>query len=242
MMQTVIPLAVNTVYRPQGYVHKLIESLFCSDYINEYRGTLHLYVGCKDSLWISQYAESRSICIHEMVEDAYAGSETEHRNIRFNKKYIQCLRELGDQDSGILVAEDDTIFRSNWYHCLIDTLSEMTDKGFHDFILSCYYADGVALNRLGRTFWSYNPHSFFGTQLVYYQRMPGQEFANYLHASLHTHRPADLRLSEFCTIHKNLFATSRSLVQHVGDVSIDAHPAHRAYNFNKSWPEADIQK
>lgn len=239
MQHSVISLAVHTVYRPQGYVHKLIESLFCSDYINEYKGILHLYVGCKNSTWLSQYSESRFIRIHELTEDEYEGIEKDHRNIRFNKKYVQCMRELGNQETGLLIAEDDVIFRSNWYHCLLDTLDEMKTKGLQDFILACYYADGVALNRIGRTFWSYSPNSFFGTQLVYYQRIPGQEFANYLHASVHTHRPADLRLSEFCTINNNIFATSKSLVQHIGDVSIDSHPAHRAYNFHLPWPESD---
>lgn len=242
MQNSVISLAVHTVYRPQGYVHKLIESLFCSDYINEYKGILHLYVGCKDYKYLSQYAESSFICMHTMSEEECVGLDAEHRNIRFNKKYIQCIRELGDQDRGILVAEDDIIFRQNWYHCLLDTIDEMKIKGYKDYVLSCYYGDGVAVSRLGRTVWAYYPHSFFGTQLVYYQRMPGQEFANYLHAGIKNPRPTDLKLAEFCTINANLYATNRSLVQHIGDISIDAHPAHRAYNFHLPWEESEDAK
>ena len=229
-----IPIAVCTVDRPEGYVHRTLESLLASDAGPQC--DVHLCVGCPDASYLARYEGQPRLTIHPLSagECQQMWSETIHT--RFNRNYLRCLQRADER--GVVVLEDDIVLRPSWFACLQEAISELESRVAGPYVLALYYSR-VGLAPRGRAFCSYIASTFYGTQALYFPAASAVGFAEFLQQHLVGLGSADMVLRAWCMEHQNLYATTRALAQHMGIVTTGlAGHMHQAWNFDESWPAA----
>lgn len=140
---------------------------------------------------------------------------------------------------GVLVCEDDVVFRNGWVGMLEDALGEM--EGLGEFLLTLYSGrdhEEEALRR-GRFYSSYVAAGFYGTQALFYtagEVAPCREVV--WRCGVETaEEPYDLLLKRRAISQQHLYTTRHSLVQHAGVVSTGLGWGHRSPSFERAWPE-----
>lgn len=179
--------------------------------------------------WVARTAE----------ESARVAGFHVHRRACHN--YWRALGLAPAETRGVVVCEDDVIFRDGWLGMLLDCLNEMQGVVRNDFLLSAYSAGDHEHGplRRGRFYSSYVECSFYGTQAMFY--LPGE--ARAVRALLWTHgveapqAPYDLLIQRWAVAQQHLYTTRHSLVQHAGAQSTGLGDGrHRSPSFLRLWP------
>lgn len=142
-----------------------------------------------------------------------------HRRACHN--YVRCLETCAPEFSGILVCEDDVLFRDGFLTKLLQALDEMTARGLREFILAAYAAADHEADRSlrrGRYYSSYPAHTFYGTQCVFYPRAEAARVAEEIRRRSveKAGKPFDLVVHDYAVRRQHLYATRCSLAQHIG--------------------------
>jgi hypothetical protein len=103
-------------------------------------------------------------------------------------------------------------------------------------VLALYYPGDVQRSPRGVHYQSYVASSFYGTQAMYFA--PGVATAVSNHLASMPSRTVDMALRNRLVKDQNVYATIRSLAQHIGYTSTGlAGHMHRAADFHLPWPE-----
>lgn len=227
-----IPIAVCTVARPQPYLYATMTSLLASDW---HGGPVHVCVGGPDQLYARPYAGPR-VAIHPLTADEWESMRHTSVHARFNANYRRCLQHAADE--GLIVLEDDVLVRPDWYRCLRLALEEIQAAGRRDYVLALYYPGDVQRSPRGVHYQSYVASNFYGTQALYFA--PGVAAVVIDHLAATPSRTVDMALRNRLVKDQNVYATIRSLAQHIGYTSTGlAGHMHRAADFHVPWPSGD---
>lgn len=228
-----IPIAVCSVARPQPYLYATLTSLLASDW---HGSPIHVCVGGSDHAYAKRYADRR-VAIHPLTAAEWDAMKDTSLHARFNANYRRCLQHAGDE--GLVVLEDDVLVRPDWYRCLRLAIDEMRDHGRRDYVLALYHPANVIRAPRGRYHQSYIASSFYGTQALYFA--PGVAATVMDHLAATPTRTVDMALRNRLVKDQNLYATIRSLVQHIGYTTTGlAGHMHRAADFHVPWPAERI--
>jgi hypothetical protein len=238
----VIPIGICTVDRPQGYVHRTIESLLASDYGVELDCQIHLFVGCPDPSYLARYGDEPRITVHPLPISLCQEMWNERIHPRFNRNYLRCLRHItgiSPAVQGVIVFEDDAVLRPDWFGRLRESIAELETWIPDPYVLAFYYAGNVRLSPRGQAFCSYIAETCYGTQAMYYPLPSALGFADFLAQHIHKIGAADIILRHWCVQHQNLYATIRCLAQHIGfETTGLAGHMHQAMNYHEPWPQS----
>ncbi len=224
-----IPIAVCSVARPQPYLYATMTSLLASDW---HGGPVHVCVGGPDHAYAKPHA-GRRVTIHPLTAADWAAMKDTSIHTRFNANYRRCLQHANDE--GLIVLEDDVLMRPDWYRCLLLALDEMQAAGRRDYVLALYYPGDVQRSPRGVHYQSYVASSFYGTQALYFA--PGVAATVVDHLAATPSRTVDMALRNQLVKDQNVYATIRSLAQHIGYTSTGlAGHMHRAADFHVPWP------
>ena len=227
-----IPIAVCTVARPQPYLYATMTSLLASDW---HGGPVHVCVGGPDQLYARPHA-GRRVTIHPLTADEWESMRHTSLPARFNANYRRCLQHASDD--GLIVLEDDVLVRPDWCRCLRLALEEIQAAGRRDYVLALYYPGDVQRSPRGTYYQSYVASSFYGTQALYYA--PGVAATVVDHLAATPSRTVDMTLRNRLVKDQNVYATIRSLTQHIGYTSTGlAGHMHRAADFHLPWPSGN---
>lgn len=177
------------------------------------------------------------------VEESKAVAEY-HVHRRACANYARAL-DLGAAAGarGVLVCEDDVVFRDGWVGMLLDSLNEMQGAGLGEFILSLYSAgEHEGSLRRGRFYSSYPADCFFGTQAVFFSAGELAPVRGIVWdcGVVSPEAPYDLLIRRRTVAMQHLYTTRCSLVQHIGGVSTGLSCAlHRSPTFERAWPERE---
>jgi len=167
-----------------------------------------------------------------------AGFHVHHRGCH---NYWRALTLAPEDARGVLICEDDLVFRDGWLRMLLECLDEMRAAGLERFILAPYssYDHEQPPLRRGRYYSSYVASGFYGTQAMFY---PPEEVSA-LRKLLWTHgvetpeAPYDLLIQRRTVEFQHLYGTRVSLVQHTGERSTGLGDGrHRSPSFHRAWP------
>ena len=236
-----IAIAILTIDREPQYVHATIESLQKACRGLSRMPIVHVVVGCADSTYLDRYKSDASISIRELPPDLAAlnGKFSIYR--RFCLNYWRCLGISLDGKSGICICEDDVVFRDGFLPKLCDTIRQMIEEAaLSNHVLAAYAAYDFETNPslYRRTLYcSYYAPSFYGTQCMYYSKGVVPALRQYLYdRGIRTEGPpGDMIIKEFCIEHNNLYACTRSLVQHVGARSTGLGHHHQSPTFQRQF-------
>lgn len=150
---------------------------------------------------------------------------------------------LGAEARGLIVCEDDVIFRDGWLGMLLECLNEMNGAEHREFILAAYspYDHEARWLRRGRCFSSYIANGFYGTQAVFYPRGEAETVRSLIwtHGVVVSEAPYDLLIQRRAVARQHLYATRCSLAQHIGAKSTGLGDGrHRSPSFATPWPVA----
>jgi hypothetical protein len=227
----VIPIAICTVARPKPYRYATMTSLLASDW-QASGGQIHLCIGGPDDTYAQLHAAQR-INVHPLTADEWETMRQTSVHTRFNANYRRCLQHAGDE--GLIVLEDDIMVRPDWLRCLRLALDEMKAHGHRGFVLSLYYPADIARVHRGAFHQSYFAPSFYGTQALYFA--PGLVADVIDHLAATPKRTVDIALRNWFIQQQNVYATIRSLAQHIGYTTTGlAGHMHRAPDFHLPWP------
>ena len=232
-----IPIAICTVDRPEGYLHQTMANLLASDFGLRPDGRVHLCVGGPQTAYAMRYEEDQRVTVHRLTEAEWSVMAGERIHTRFTRNYLRCLRLYGPE--GIIVLEDDVLLRSDWPRCLDLAREEMDFDGIENYVLALYYPHQARRSPRGKAYCSYLARSFFGTQAIYYPAVAAEMIVEFVEPRIHW-KPGDLLLRQWCVENENLYATVRPLAQHVGFVSTGLGSIHQADGFDLPWPRAEI--
>lgn len=148
---------------------------------------------------------------------------------------------LAPEVRGVLVCEDDVIFREGWLGLLLETLNEMESAGHREFLLAAYspYDHEARWLRRGRYFSSYIASGFYGTQAVFYPRAEAEAVGAlvWTHGVEASEEPYDLLVKRRAVARQHLYTTRCSLAQHIGAKSTGLGDGrHRSPSFATPWP------
>jgi len=258
-----IVVAFFTFDRNPGpaYIHQSIESL-CQAEPRHAEIPIHIIIDGKSDAFVNQYRSHRNITLHPIDArewDMQTAQWEIHRRIAFS--YHRCFSlALQSRASGILICEDDVVFRPQFFHRLNVVLADMHQDGWCDFVLSLYDPHPEPRERRtslrrGQYYGAYPGWEFYGGQAVYFPQSVLNLAIEFWAQRGWKDRPAaerpnDLLIGAFGEMlwHRNkkrggIYAVYRSLVQHAGKVShTGLSPGfHSAPTFSLPWqdePEA----
>lgn len=158
------------------------------------------------------------------VHRLYAKDETRHRDAGFN--YAMALLSTS---SGFII-EDDIIFCKN-FEMIYENMRKQLPEGKYAIALYACYNWGANQGILAK----YPVDDFYGTQAMVYDKKTAENFGEYLLGNLETvQEPYDMALKRFIKEidpEVKLYATTLSLVQHMGTVSTGLGNGHQTSNF-----------
>ena len=142
---------------------------------------------------------------------------------------------------GLLVFEDDVVFRDGWVGMLLEMLEEMYEAGWAEFMvtLSSYREHESAALRRGRFFLRYEEEGFYGTQGMFYTASEVEPLREIIfeRGMVRAEAPFDLLVKYQVQGRANFFASRVALIQHAGQVStgLGANGLKNG-TFAKPWP------
>ncbi|BDI30817.1 hypothetical protein CCAX7_28680 [Capsulimonas corticalis] len=218
-----INLAISTIWREENYLDATLRSLSREYPISRER-SVSLVVGSPVTLHLDHLRPMPGITVVEMGPTVWSWIKNNAVRHRATWNYYRCLNEPIGGKRGTLLLEDDIRFAHGWQARLLDTLSVLEDRYGDNFAVSLYCPQSFALAGCahGELFVSYPYDKFYGTQAMYYTAKMRHGFRTYLrkHGLARNDAPYDILLRYYLTQEGlPLFATSPSLVQHMGKQS-----------------------
>ena len=215
-------LAIMTVDREPQYVHRTLASLFAADPLVHEVSSIHLVIDTSDAGYLQDYRHHRKLSFHPLreVERDRIGAWSRHQ--RFCHNYVRCLSLPIPEGGGLCVCEDDIVFRDLFVQRLLATVDELeAHTGSADYCLALFTDRDLEQDASfyrGRYFCSYG-WDFHGTQSMYYPRGVAGDLGEYLqeHGVDRAEDCGDLLLGKLYG--DRMYASPRSLVDHIGAVS-----------------------
>jgi hypothetical protein len=231
-------LAVMTVDRDPPYVHQTLASLFACDPMVHDVSPVHVVVGTSNTKYVQNYQHHRAISLHPLdqaEQDRIAGWSP-HR--RFCHNYVRCLSLPIPEAGGICVCEDDVIFRDLFVQRLLKAIRELEENvKERDYCLAlftdCDLEQNTSFYR-GRFYCSYG-WPFHGTQCMYYPAAVAATLRDYIQQRGVDRQEdcGDLLVGRLYG--DRMYASPRSLVDHVGEVSTGLGGAPRSPTFRRPY-------
>ncbi len=227
-----INLVITTVSRPESYLESTLHSLSC-EYPFHPQHPVSLMVGSPETAYLAPYRSQPGITIVEMGPNAWAWIKNNSLRHRATWNYHRCLMQSSGGERGTLVLEDDVRFACGWRRRLDTTIAALEDRFGSRFVLTIY-APWKYRQKESHLYAEYPRENFTGTQGVYYPAKMRQEFAKYLKVKgvIGNKNHYDYLLRDFL-IQEDipLFATSPSLIQHMGRNTTGLGVWHEAPGF-----------
>jgi hypothetical protein len=230
-----------TAPRQPEYVHQTLASLFASDPLVQQIPQIDVMLDSADASHLRPDPHLENLKIHKLTR---AEAETTsgwgpHRRFCYN--YHRCLTLDIGHARGLLICEDDVIFREGFLAKLLAAIDEMEGCQLRKYLLACYSAyrlNDVPAFRRGRYFCSYYAPSFYGTQCMYYPKPVLGELADRLYQEgVVAHQaPGDMIVKSYGMELNAIYATVCSLAQHVGTVSTGLGNFHESPSFGDPFP------
>lgn len=224
-MKRQISFHISTVFRPNGYVHRTIESLEQTSFFDDpERLPLNLFVNSDESDYLNRYEQQPDrFRVHRLPQElAHAIKEfTGMQRAALN--YARCLSV--DDARFISIFEDDIRFSKGWLERLNEAINEVESAHGTDWVMSLYspLTDESAVRaREGKRWFARTWEGFFGTQGVVYPTLIAKAFVDeILRVCVDPFEKAyDIALADFLKERRiPLVATAPCLIQHMGDVS-----------------------
>lgn len=169
------------------------------------------------------------------VDKKYQKDRSRHRDAQYN--YSQAL--LNTKDG--LIIEDDVILSENFDEHLNMIKSKITDERYAIALYSCYSWYNP---RKQLILASYPLNKFYGFQAMLYDVETARDFGKYLLDNIGK-EPHDIALATYIkkvSPQTKLYATSYSLVQHIGDITTGLGAKHKTFNFIDNKANSTIFK
>lgn len=227
-----INLVISTVWREENYLESTLNSL-SSEYPISSDQPVSLVVGSPVTTHVNRYLPHPKIRIIEMGPNAWAWIKDNRLRHRATWNYHRCLTQCTGGERGTLILEDDVRFAYGWRLRLDRTLAALESRFGSEFVLTIYDAQNCTPEE-SSLYADYQRESFFGTQGVYYPAKVRQSFAKYLRMNgvIANKNHYDYLLRDYL-IQEDipLFATSPSLIQHMGRNTTGLGVWHEAPGF-----------
>lgn len=226
-----IDLIISTVCREENYLDATLKSLNTDQPIN-INTPLSLVVGSPDTTYLNHHQSCPGVTVVEMGPNIWAWIKNNSVFHRASWNYYRCLTQCVRGTRGALIFEDDVQFAHGWRPRLDCTLTTLEERYGTDFVLAVYAPLELAFH--GQLYAEYPRRRFFGTQGVYYPAKTRDRFAKYLkaHGLVANKKGYDYLLRDFLLqADLPLFATTPSLVQHIGKKTTGLGVWHQAPGF-----------
>ena len=215
-------LAIMTVQRDPEYLFRTLSSLFMADPRMHELGSLHLMVDAEDAAYLDDVKHHAIARIHPLSPAEGERVRDWGRHRRFNHNCVRCLCLPVDPGGGLVVVEDDVVFRDRFLTRLISTVDEIEDvANIRDYALAlttAYDLEREPSFFRGALYCSYG-HPFYGTQAMYYPAAVARNLADFIRergVEAFT-KPGDLLVGE--SYGDRMYACAWPLATHIGRVS-----------------------
>jgi hypothetical protein len=236
-----LALVFLTCPREPAYLPATLASAFLGDPLTSRLHEIVVAVDAPDLACIAPLGG------HQRIRWVPRTGEESERVARFHVHWRAChnywraLKLAPVEVRGVIVCEDDVIFRDGWLEMLLECLREMQAVGLQEFMLTAYSARDheEPWLRRGRCYSSYVAHGFYGTQAMFYPTTELAPLAELLwvHGVEVSEAPYDLLIQRRAIARQHLYATRHSLVQHIGAKSTGLGDGkHRSPSFERPWP------
>jgi hypothetical protein len=203
--------------------------------------TINIVSDSTSQTYLKSIGKDGRFTIVPLPESESIHMETLGLHRRASNNFVRALRAAPSSARGVIICEDDIVFRNGFLGHLIESLNELQENGWTNFILSAYSPhnhDKDAMPFPARFVRCYDPDRFYGTQCVFLPVPIARALADYIYARGVEAKdaPYDLLLGNYAKAAANLFATRCSLVQHVGTTSTGLGIWHTSPTFDHPWP------
>ena len=232
MLLDKINLVITTVLRDDKYLDETLTSL-SSEYPICRDQPVFLVVGSPNTTYLDCYRSRPGIVIVEMGPNAWAWIKNNNLRHRATWNYHRCLTQCTGGERGTLILEDDVRFARGWRLRLEKILIGLESRFGSKFVLTIYDPYDWQPKE-SRLYAEYPRARFTGTQGVYYPSEIRQGFAKYLRVTgvIANKNHYDLLLRDYLVQEDlPLFATSPSLLQHMGKNTTGLGSWHQAPGF-----------
>jgi len=227
-----VAVVITTVERGENYLDDTLASFFVSHPVCADR-PISLVVGSPQTNYLMRYQSHPSVEVIEMGPALWEWIKNNSVRHRATWNYYRCLTCQGRGKRGSLILEDDVNFALGWCKRLDRTITALERLYNSGFVLSLYDPWGYGCET-SRLYVEYERENFFGTQGMYFPAETQDGFARYLKAhgvvaneGHYDHLLRDYALEEGLLI----FASTPSLVQHMGTKTTGLGSWHYAPNF-----------
>jgi hypothetical protein len=230
-----IDVIISTVWREENYLKATLNSLFAEQAVAPEQQVC-LVAGSPITTHLDCYRSNPGVTVLEMGANTWSWIKNSPVILRSSWNYYRCLNHDATTERGRLVLEDDVRFARGWQLRLHATLASLQELHRSGFILAIYSPWDLVLqeHRGNRFYAEYPPERFYGTQGVYYTAAARRGFAKYLktHGLVANEKQYDLLLKDYLILSGlPLFATTPSLIQHIGKKSISQGTWNEAPGF-----------
>ena len=243
-----ITMAIMTNDRSPQYVYQTLASLFAADPLVQQVARIYLVVDAADASYLGDVTQCSKLTILPMRPEEWKGTQQFSLRQRACHNYYRCLTVPVGESRGLLICEDDVVFRDGFLSKMIDALNEMEHHRLESFVLAGYapydFEAHDALRR-GLFYCSYPAAWFYGTQCVFYSRsvLPAVTECVYDFGVAVHEEPYDWLIKRYCDKAQNLYATRRGIAQHTGRVTTGlAGHQHTSPTFSLGWPDPETGK
>jgi hypothetical protein len=226
-----INVIISTVWRKEGYLHATLESF--SEYGISEDQPVFLVVGSPNTTHLDCHRSQPVIKVFEMGPTTWAWIKNNSLQHRATWNYHRCLTQGVGGERGSLILEDDVRFARGWRRRLDKTIAVLESRYGADFVLTIYDPWNWPAKE-NELYAEYPREQFTGTQGVYYPAKMRQAFAKYLKVKgvIGNKNHYDYLLRDFLIQGDiPLFATSPSLIQHMGRNTTGLGIWHQAPGF-----------
>jgi hypothetical protein len=238
-----LSVSMITLSREPQYVHKTLVSLYAADPWVKRLDRVSVFIGSPDDMYVNRYRQHSHLDIHPMTAKGWREIEplTLGQRLCFN---MRRALKVADSARGVLVLEDDVVFKDGFLQKLIETIREIeTTIGHTRYILAGYYSYDFRifpdLHR-GDLFTAYPCDDFYGSQCLYYPREVVAPLRDYItrFGFGDEHMPVDMVIKRLGADLRDrhddtdgIYACARALAQHIGDVTSGVGSFHQSPTF-----------
>lgn len=220
-----------------------LASAFLADASTSELKNIHVVVDAPDLAWIGPLTQNRKIRWSSRTDEQNLLSSGSSLHQRASYNYWRALQSMAADSQGLIIFEDDVIFKDGWLRMLLAALNEMQQDGLDAFVLALYSPHDHEDNsfRRGKFYSSYFAACFYGTQGMFFPatQLPAVSQVVFSESAQTFRMPYDLAINQYCTAQQNLYTTRNSLVQHIGSVSTGLGAGqHTSPSFDRSWPNS----
>ncbi len=230
-----INVVISTVWRENDYLAETLNSLSSEQPIS-INNPVCLVAGSPVTTHLDRHRSQPGISVIDMGPSTWSWIKDYQVLKRAAWNCYRCLTLPVAGTRGTLALEDDIHFAKGWRTRFNAALAELERRCGTDFVLAIYSPWLLATeeHNRGKLFAEYSPERYFGMQGIYYTSKTRQGFAKYLkmHGLVTFEKLHDLLLGDYLIqAGLPLFATSPSLVQHIGGKSSLDNPWHDSHIF-----------